>query len=280
MTQSANPLKAFFRQPAIYLKLPSDGAYWPEDAIEFPANRELPVYPMTAVDEITYRTPDALFSGQSVVNVIQSCVPAVKNAWQTPFIDVNSILIGIRIASYGHNMEVSTQCTNCENEDDFELDLRQVLDQMQLPDYQQQVSIGDLEIVFRPMTYQEQNASNMQQFEQQRMIRMIPGADIPEEEKIQRMAEVMRSITALTVKAITMSIAMIRTPGAIVTDSEHIEEFLNNCDRTAFATIRDHAISLRQNSELKPVQLKCTACGTDYEQQLTLDMANFFAPAS
>jgi hypothetical protein len=60
MTQSANPLKAFFRQPAIYLKLPSDGAYWPEDAIEFPANRELPVYPMTAVDEITYRTPDAL----------------------------------------------------------------------------------------------------------------------------------------------------------------------------------------------------------------------------
>jgi hypothetical protein len=75
---------------------------------------------------------------------------AVKNAWQTPFIDVNSILIGIRIASYGHNMEVSTQCTNCENEDDFELDLRQVLDQMQLPDYQQQVSIGDLEIVFRP----------------------------------------------------------------------------------------------------------------------------------
>jgi hypothetical protein len=45
-------------------------------------------------------------------------------------------------------------------------------------------------------------------------------------------------------------------------------------------TERDHAISLRQNSELKPVQLKCTACGTDYEQQLTLDMANFFAPAS
>jgi hypothetical protein len=28
------------------------------------------------------------------------------------------------------------------------------------------------------------------------------------------------------------------------------------------------------------VQLKCTACETEYEQQLTLDMANFFAPAS
>ena len=93
MTQSANPLKAFFRQPAIYLKLPSNGAYWPEDAIEFPTNRELPVYPMTAVDEITYRTPDALFSGQSVVNVIESCIPNIKNAWSAPFVDVNSILI-------------------------------------------------------------------------------------------------------------------------------------------------------------------------------------------
>jgi bacterioferritin-associated ferredoxin len=280
MTQSPNPLKAFFRQPAIYLKLPSNGTYWPNGAIDFPQNRELPVYPMTAVDEITYRTPDALFSGQSVVNVIQSCIPNIKNAWTAPFVDVNSILIGIRIASYGHNMEVSTVCSNCEHEDDFELDLRNVLDQLQIPNYDETVNSGDLEIIFRPMSYEEQNHSNLEQFEQQRMIRMIPGADIPEEEKIQRMADVMRNITGLTLKAIKMSIAAIRTPNATVTDPAHIEEFLNNCDRTVFALIRDHAIKLRQTSELKPVQLKCTECGTEYEQQLTLDMANFFAPAS
>jgi hypothetical protein len=280
MTQSVNPLKAFFRQPAIYLKLPSDGAYWPDGSIDFPQNRELPVYPMTAVDEITYRTPDALFSGQSVVNVVQSCMPNIKNAWTAPFIDVNSILIGIRIASYGHNMEVSTVCSNCEHEDDFELDLRNVLDQLKIPDYEETVNNGDLEIIFRPMSYEEQNQSNIEQFEQQRMIRMIPGADIPEEEKIQRMAEVMRKITELTLKAIKTSIAAIRTPNATVTEPEHIEEFLNNCDRTVFALIRDHAIKLRQTSELKPVKLKCTECSTEYEQQLTLDMANFFAPAS
>jgi bacterioferritin-associated ferredoxin len=112
------------------------------------------------------------------------------------------------------------------------------------------------------------------------MIRMIPNANMPEEEKIQRMAEVMRKITELTLKAIKTSIAAIRTPNATVTEPEHIEEFLNNCDRTVFALIREHAIKLRQTSELKPVQLKCTECGTEYEQQLTLDMANFFAPAS
>ena len=139
MTQSPNPLKAFFRQPAIYLKLPSNGSFWPEGSVEFPHNRELPVYPMTAVDEITYRTPDALFSGQSVIDVVQSCIPAIKNAWAMPYIDVNSILIGIRVASYGHAMEVSTVCTNCNHEDDFELDLRHVLNQMKTPDYTKKV---------------------------------------------------------------------------------------------------------------------------------------------
>ena len=76
MSQSVNPLKQFFRQPAIYMRLPSQGEYWPEGSIALPENKELPVYPMTAIDEITYRTPDALFNGQAVVNVIKSCVPA------------------------------------------------------------------------------------------------------------------------------------------------------------------------------------------------------------
>ena len=280
MTQSPNPLKAFFRQPAIYLKLPSNGSFWPEGSVEFPHNRELPVYPMTAVDEITYRTPDALFSGQSVVDVVESCVPAIKHAWDMPYIDVNSILIGIRIASYGHAMEVSTVCTNCNHEDDFELDLRNVLNQLQTPDYTKKVEHGDLEIIFRPMTYEEQNKNNLEQYEQQRMISMIPASDLPDEEKIVRMAEVMKNITKLTVRALKTSIAAVRTPSAVVTDSDHIEEFLSNCDRTVFNIVRDQVIALRQANELKPLSLVCTECGTKYDQQLSLDMANFFVPAS
>jgi hypothetical protein len=280
MTQSPNPLKAFFRQPAIYLKLPSNGSFWPEGSVEFPHNRELPVYPMTAVDEITYRTPDALFSGQSVIDVVQSCIPAIKNAWAMPYIDVNSILIGIRVASYGHAMEVSTVCTNCNHEDDFELDLRHVLNQMKTPDYTKKVEHGDLEIIFRPMTYEEQNQNNLEQYEQQRMISMIPASDLPDEEKILRMAEVMKNITKLTVRALKTSIAAVRTPSATVTDTDHIEEFLSNCDRTVFNIVREQVIALRQANELKPLSLECTECGTKYDQQLSLDMANFFVPAS
>jgi hypothetical protein len=276
----SNPLKQYFRQPAIYIRLPSNGQGWPAGSLALPSNGELPVYPMTAIDEITYRTPDALFNGQAVIDVIQSCIPAIRDAWAAPLTDINSILVAIRIASYGHNMEFDTQCPKCNNEDSYDLDLRSVMDQLRSPDYSQTITHGDLEIRFRSMNYREQNSTNLEQFENQQMVRAIPTSDLPDDEKVQRMTEVMKSITRLTVKALTNSIASIRAPDAQVSESAHIEEFLNNCDRALFTRIRDHVISLRQNTDIKPVPIKCTNCSNEYEQGINLDMANFFAPAS
>ena len=74
------------------------------------------------------KTPDALLNGQSVVNVIQSCLPNIKNAWQIPSIDVDAILIAVRIATYGEKMEIETRVLSAGTERKFDLDLRQLLD--------------------------------------------------------------------------------------------------------------------------------------------------------
>jgi hypothetical protein len=103
-----NPLQQYFRQPAIYVKLPSQGKFYANNTLDLPPTGELPVYPMTAIDEITYRTPDALFNGQSTVNVLQSCVPNIKNGWAVPAMDIDTLLVAIRIASYGHNIRERT----------------------------------------------------------------------------------------------------------------------------------------------------------------------------
>jgi len=276
----SNPLKQYFRQPAIYIRLPSNGQGWPAGSLSMPSNGELPIYPMTAIDEITYRTPDALFNGQAVIDVIQSCVPAIRDAWAAPMSDINSLLVAIRIASYGHNMEFGTTCPKCNNEDDYDLDLRSVMDQISSPDFAKTLRHGDLEIAFRSMTYREQNASNLKQFENQQLVRAIPDSDLSDEEKVRRMTDVMKDITQLTVVALTNSIAHIRTPDAMVTEKSHIEEFLTNCDRTLFTRIRDQVIELRQSTDLRPVPIKCTNCSNEYEQSINLDMASFFAPAS
>lgn len=280
MSTNVNPLRQFFRQPAIYLKLPSNGDHWAPGTLKSVPNNEYPVLPMTAIDEITYRTPDALFNGEAVVSVIKSCMPSVVNPWAAPSVDVNAILVGIRIASYGHELEVGTTCPKCATVDEYALDLRSVLDQIRMPNYSQTVTYGDLEISFKPLDYQTQNSINMAQFEQQRLIQMIPNSELADEEKVQRLNEAVQKITELTVTTIKHSIGTVRTPQALVTEPEFIEEFLNNCDRKLFKILKDQVIALRQETDLRPMLIKCDNCGHEYEQPVTLDMASFFDFAS
>lgn len=280
MTQSTNPLRQFFRQPAIYLKLPSAGRFWPEGSLDLPANGELPIYPMTAIDEITYRTPDALFNGQAVVSVIQSCVPAIKNAWHVPNIDISPLLIAIRIASYGHDMSLNTTCPSCKHEEEYSLDMRTVLDYVKSPDFNKTINYGDLEIIFKPISYEQQNQSSIAQFEQQKILAALPGSDLSEEEKIHRLTQAMKIITDLTISIVSQSISAIRTPNSAVTSIEQIEEFLRNCESKIYNQIREHVVSLRQQSEIPPMKIKCTECENEFSQPVDLDIANFFASAS
>jgi hypothetical protein len=272
-----NPLKQYFRQPAIYVRLPSKGEYYANNSLNMPANNELPVYPMTAIDEITYRTPDALFNGQATVNVIQSCVPNILNAWEIPAMDVDTLLISVRIASYGHSMDFGTKCPKCGHEHEQSIDLRSVLDLMRAPDYTKSLNSGDMEIYFRPMTYKNLNDNNAMQYENQKLLQMLPDAEVEDQEKMNALSSALRRITDITVKALSQSIAAIRTPTVLVSESEFVEEFLKNSERVLFNRIRDHIISLKEQSEMQPIDLICPECKHEYKQAITLDMSSFFA---
>ena len=275
-----NPLRQYFRQPAIYIKLPSGGQFYPPGTLTLTETNELPVYPMTAIDEIMYKTPDALFNGQATVNVIQSCIPNITNAWGVPAMDVDTILVAIRIASYGHEMEFGTKCPKCSAESDRALDLRTVMDAMRIPDYNQSIQSGDMEIYFRPMNYKNLNDNNQLQYENQRMLQMLPDTKFEDTEKMNALTAALKKITDITVTALAQSIATVKTPTAMVSEPEYIEDFLKNCDRNLFTQIRDHIIKLKTQAEMQPMKLVCDECSHEYEQSVSLDMSNFFAPAS
>jgi len=280
MPQTTNPLSRFFRQPAIYLRLPSQGKNWPPGSLAMPETGELPVYPMTAIDEITYRTPDALFNGEAVVSVIQSCIPSIIDAWKMPNIDMDSILVAIRIASYGHSVDIGTQCPACNTESEFSLDLRTVIDKLGTTDYSQPLVIGDLSFYFRPLTYREFTINSQVQFEQQKTMQILNDSEVSESDKVSRLNSMMKRILEVTVTAIAQSISEIRTAESITAEQEHISEFLTNCDRTVFNQIRDHVIKAREASEMQPLKITCTNCQNKYDQAFTLDMASFFESAS
>ena len=271
-----NPLSNYFRQPSIYLKLPSNGNFYPENTLDMPPNGELPIYPMTAIDEISYRTPDALYNGTAVMNVIKSCVPNILDPWVIPAVDFDAILASIRIASYGHSMEIDTTCPKCEETASYSLDLRTVLDQLKSPDYSKSVDIGDLKVFFKPLSYKQINENSVVQFEEQKLASVLEDMEMDEEEKLQRLSTAFANMTELTVKALAQNINYIQTPDGIVQEEEYINDFLHNCDRDVYNRIRDYVIGMKDDNELKPLQIKCQECEHEYEQPFTLDMSNFF----
>jgi hypothetical protein len=280
MSKTDNPLAQFFRQPAIYIRLPSQGRTWPAGSVDIPANGEIPVYPMTAIDEITYRTPDALFNGEAVVSVITSCVPNIKNGWAVPITDLDAILVAIRIASYGHQMDIGTKCPSCQEEHDFALDLRTIIDKLKAADYSSGLTVGDLAVYFKPLSYREVTDNSQMQFEQQKTIQLLSAAEVTEKDKVTRLNEMMKKIVEITVRALAQSISEIRVGPTTVTDPIHIEEYLKNCERSVYDQIKDRALSLRADSELQPLHISCPSCQFKYDQEFTLDMARFFVSAS
>jgi len=275
-----NPLKQYFRQPSIYIKLPSQGNGYPAGALTMPPTGELPVYAMTAIDEITYRTPDALYNGQATVNVIQSCIPDIKDGWGIPSSDVDTLLVAIRIASYGHDMDFNSQCPACNHESERTLDLRTVLDSIKTPDYTKNLAWSDIEIYFKPLSYKNLNDNNQMQFENQKLLQMLPDSAVSDSEKMTALSAALRKITDITVSSLARSIAAIKTPQALVSEPGFIDEFLKNCDRALFNQIRDRIVELKVQSEMQPLKLACTECNHEYEQSITLDMSSFFESAS
>lgn len=275
-----NPLRQYFRQPSIYIQLPSGGEYWAPGSLDATDNGEYPVFPMTTMDEITYRTPDALFNGTAVVSVVQSCMPNIRNAWDMPSLDIDTILVAIRIATYGHNLDISTKCPNCSTEADYGVDLRKVLEQVRRPNYSQPLILGDLQIYLKPMVYREINANSMSQFEDQKSLQVLEGDDTPDDAKLRQLGDIIKKITQVSTKALAQNIACVLTPQAQVTEYAHIGEWLTNSDRATYSSVRDHIIATKSQGELQPLNLKCANCGHEYEQSFTLDMSNFFADAS
>lgn len=278
---NSNPLSKFFRQPSIYIRLPSGGKGWAHGTLNMPTSGELPILPMTAIDELVYRTPDALFNGEAVTGVIQSCCPNVVNAWACPSIDLDALLVAIRIASYGHSMEIDSVCPNCSEEHSFDLDLRTIIDNLKSNNFDKEFVQNDLTFYFRPLSYREMTDNSLFQYEQQRILQAVnANENIPEAEKVSQLNDMMKKLVGITVKAISQSIVEIRTPNGLVQDQAHIEEFINNCDRNMFNAIRDKVIKNREESELQPLTITCPSCNHEYQQAFTLDMSNFFASAS
>ena len=273
--QQINPLQSYFRRPALYLKLPSGGAGYPSTAIDLPDNGELPIYPMTAIDEITSRTPDALFNGVAVTEIIKSCVPNIKDPWVIPQVDLDSILLAIKIASNGTTMEIDTGCPSCGETSKYDVNLTSLLAGFKPADYSKLLEIDDLKIKFKPLSYKSVNEAGTKQFEVQYQLNAVQN--MPEgDERDNKSSELIKTMNFLAMSLVLDTIEYVKTPEATVLEPEYIKEFLQNCDIKTYEKIRQYTLDMKRASETKPLQFKCIHCGFDYEQPFNINVSDFF----
>ena len=274
---SDNPLKRYFRKPAVYIKLPSGGKRYTPDVLTMPASGEIAVYPMTALDEITAKTPDALFNGEAMVSIIKSCVPDFKDPWKISSSDFDAVLIAIRSASNQSIYKIMSKCPNCGEESEFGIDLIPVLSQLKEADYEQDYPFSDLYIRFRPLIYKEMNDAGISQVTiNKELMDLDKNKDLPDEQKAKGLEKAVRKITEHTMRVVAGAIEYIRTPETIVKDKRLILDFLVNCDSSLYNAVRDKSIELKNATELQPVTIICPDCKHSYEQEYGLNLSNFF----
>lgn len=123
-----NPLQKYMRTETMYITLPSKGYYYDETVIETTKNGELGIMPMTALDEISLNTPDALLNGEGIRKAIMSCVPGIKNANKLLMPDFDMLLLAIRKASYGDILQFNTLCPKCKKENKFRASISNMIE--------------------------------------------------------------------------------------------------------------------------------------------------------
>ena len=283
MTENTNPLNKYFRQAAIHIALPSGGDY-PPHVVTPTATGEYPVMPMTAKDEIKFKTPDALMNGQGVVDVIQSCMPNIKDAWQIKSYDVDTILIAIRIATYGETMDLQFNVPKINEQVTHTINLPATLDQIRQDRIQNEIKLKDgLTVETRPLTYRDMTQTSLQTFQQQKMYSTVQNSEMSDEEKVKRFDESFKALTELNSKVLLKNISKITTPeGTEVSDPAQIKEFVDNANATLITELQDALAVIRVQGSVKPLKLKATeeqikkGAPATYEVPVTFDTANFF----
>lgn len=101
-TKPNNPLMERTRLPGEIHRLPSRGVFYTNGELD-PNVRdgEVQVFPMTMIDEITAKSPDLLFSGDAIKQVIKRCVPQILKPELLLAKDVDFLMLVLRKASYG-----------------------------------------------------------------------------------------------------------------------------------------------------------------------------------
>lgn len=272
---SENPLLKLYRNKNIFISLPSNGKYYPS-GIELSVDGELGVYPMTAKDEILLKSPDALFNGNALIDLIKSCVPDIKNPEEMPSCDVDPIMIAIRAAS-NKNIEVKSICPSCNKEHEYEVDVTRILATTQKIPEDNIVELDNVKIHCRPYTLRSQIKANIQKFNQIRLEMIInKNVEITEEKRLELFNKIIEETTELTFEIVSDNIVKVELGDAVVEEKQYIKEWVENMEKETYFKIIEKVKSISDNNMNNEIEVMCGDCNKPHKIYVDMNPMTFF----
>lgn len=276
MENKVSPLQKYKRQPKLFIDLPSKGVWFPKAQLE--KAEQIEVYSMTANDEIGLKTPDALYTGLAVKRLIESCVPAIKDAWYVSLRDLDYILAAIRLASYGESIELTNTCSKCETKDTYGLEVQAMLNHLESSEPRYEAVIDGFTFKLRPLTYKEVTDFQQEVFQIRRTMQQSLATMEETPEKAKKTQELYDRLKQKTLETIAASVFEIITPeGDSETTPAFIADFIINGDKQYYNGLQELYDENQQQLKLPDTEVECSNCGNKTKINPDLDYSNFFA---
>lgn len=257
-----NPLTAFFRKSKLSLTLPSHGRWYPSNSLTLDELGGLAVFAMTATDDIKFRTGDATMSGKNIFEVITSCIPGIKSPEFIPNVDIDALLLAIRIASYGSDFTFNVSIPNTSltkniilNGHDLLKNLQSTISNNENATWDEEIQIIDetgqtLQVTVFPVTMKELFQVSKTIYMQRKAL----SKSIDSEDNVRDDAAFSTTMSELTKSAIDLLSSSIQTLKIINSQGEQIvsltntnpqdtmqiKQIINQIDIEYFNAIREH----------------------------------------
>ena len=259
-----NPLQNFFRKPKLSVSLPSRGRWYPKNSL---ANATVAVLPMTAADDLRFKSNEVLLNSVAVTELIQSCVPDILVPEQMPVVDLDVVLLAIRQASYSNSIRASVSVPNTPLTLTLDLEIHNLIENFanaaELWD-EQLILINDQEekltVILKPVNLKTMFSATRSLLRQQQATAEITMSNKQTDEKIAELDDQMKSLSAVSINMVTDSISeILNDSGLSIKNPGEIRQFLNQLDLAYFRAIQKHIEDQKARISFKPLEITSTA---------------------
>lgn len=310
---NSNPLMQFARRPELSVSLATSPSWYPDGFINYTLNGEVEVYPMLPKDELSLYNPDALLSGQAMINLIKSCCPSIMDTSKLYYPDGNILLLAIKRASYGTEHKQSHQCPECykkvqelkynekkkkeldklisegkicDHEEEFIFNIDELLARITHLDDDYKIKIEKLVYHLQPYTMGVKEQYSLISAQRTKLLKMYKECldreeDISDEEKnkmISEINEIQGKMIDSNNEIYAESIKYIELPdGSTVNDTALIKEFIANSKSTVITELSREITKINNVGLPEKLEVECSCCGHKWEVPFTgFNQSDFF----